>query len=110
MSHRATTAENLFGRALDIPPGPARAEFLAKGCANDTHLRREVESLLSAHAEAGSFLNEEPFDLSSAPHLSGFRIEAKLGEGALGIVFAAHDEKLNRRVAIKVLRSVPDAE
>jgi serine/threonine protein kinase len=38
------------------------------------------------------------------PHLPGFRIESKLGEGSLGVVYAAHDEKLNRRVAVKILR------
>lgn len=42
------------------------------------------------------------------PGLPGFRIERKLGEGSLGVVYAAHDEKLNRRVAVKVLRRGAD--
>ena len=44
------------------------------------------------------------------PHLPGFRIESKLGQGGLGVVYAAHDEKLNRRVAIKILRQRSDAQ
>ena len=44
------------------------------------------------------------------PQLPGFRIDRKLGQGGLGVVYAAHDEKLNRRVAIKVLRRRADAE
>jgi len=44
------------------------------------------------------------------PLLPGFRIERKLGQGGLGVVYAAHDEKLNRRVAIKVLRQRSDAQ
>ncbi len=43
------------------------------------------------------------------PQLAGFGIERKLGEGGLGVVYAARDEKLNRRVAIKVLRLRADA-
>src|SRR5204862_5291495 len=42
--------------------------------------------------------------------LPGFRVERKLGQGALGVVYAAHDEKLNRRVAVKVLRRGTDEQ
>ncbi|MHB8523695.1 MAG: serine/threonine-protein kinase [Limisphaerales bacterium] len=44
------------------------------------------------------------------PRLPGFHIERKLGEGGLGVVYAAHDEKLNRRVVIKVLRRHADEQ
>lgn len=121
MEDRGAEAEALFARALDLTPGSAREQFLARECARDASLRREVESLLCAHDDAKGFLvSEEQTRVATQaqtnnlppkegfPRLPGFRIERALGHGSLGVVYAAHDEKLQRRVAIKVLRREPD--
>ena len=50
---------------------------------------------------------DEPAEPGAAPGvLSRYTLECKLGQGALGSVHAAWDPQLERRVAIKLLRSV----
>ncbi len=101
------TISEILEQALELSPDK-RARFLDLACSSDPSLRSEVQSLLSAHEESAPGVLDRPPLRSSAlipgTMLGDYEIVSHLGEGGMGVVYRARDIRLNRPVAVKVIR------
>ncbi len=107
----------LFDRALDLEPS-AQAVLLDAECADNPQLRAELERMLAADASTHAF-DQGPVALSLddaitdtrddergiGQHLGHWLLEAVLGRGGMGTVYAARrdDRDTHQRAALKRL-------
>lgn len=110
--------KSIFLHAADLNP-TARAAWLDESCGQDSALRLEVESLLRAESSAGDFMRApalegdwvesggEVFASAGGPIRVGrYALLRRIGEGGMGHVFEARQDRPDRRVALKLIRSI----
>lgn len=92
-----------------------RGVFLDEACAGDLMLRHEIDTLLVQERAASPLdspvwipdnLIVQPTSLAAGTCIGVYRIEGILGAGGMGEVYRAHDTKLGRGVALKVLPEI----
>lgn len=102
-----------------------QAEYLHVKCSSNTELFNELNSLLKAYKKSTVFFgnlaqdilgvnldcdeDEDEVDLNPDPYriintdINHYSILSKIGDGGMGVIYKAKDNKLNRIVALKFL-------
>jgi tetratricopeptide (TPR) repeat protein len=98
-----------FERALDVPQAQ-RGDWLDRELGHSGELRAAVDRLLQ-HSQDDDFLQPPAAATGLAPIAQGpgsrlgpFVLREVIGQGGMGVVHAAEQERPRRRVALKIMR------
>jgi serine/threonine protein kinase len=111
--------ETIYHAALARDP-ETRDSFVLHACGDDLELRSEVESLLKFDDASDKFIETPAIELEAKAiaddenahaeqfllkEIGPYRIESIISRGGMGDVFLAIDTRLERKVAIKLLKA-----
>jgi serine/threonine protein kinase/tetratricopeptide (TPR) repeat protein len=121
MGDPSSRAKSIFLAAIEGQGPEQWPAFLEQACAGDTELRAEVDRLLRARSELGSFHEavrpalfataDEPVRERPGTAVGPYKLLEQIGEGGFGVVFMAEQqEPIRRKVALKVLKPGMDSK
>ncbi|WP_165073773.1 serine/threonine-protein kinase [Paludisphaera rhizosphaerae] len=121
MSRPVPDVKSVFSRAAEIASLDERLAFLDDACEGFPGVRAEVQELLDAFGEAGSFMGapaapgETTLDPPASREGEGtmigpYKLMEQIGEGGMGLVFVAEQHQpVRRKVALKVIKPGMDS-
>ena len=125
MSQSQQAEKSIFLQAIEIGSATERAAYLDQACAGNQQLRAEIDELLQADARSGDLLDAPSavafgsgaspaaaatIDISTGGEAIGtvigqYKLREQIGEGGMGIVYVADQERpVRRRVALKLIK------
>ncbi|HZZ81482.1 MAG TPA: protein kinase [Gemmataceae bacterium] len=119
MNDPSNEAKSIFLEAIDKHSPDQWPSFLEQACAGDGALRAEVEKLLRARSEMGSFHEpprpalatvDEPVCERVGTLIGPYKLIQEIGAGGMGAVWMAQQaEPVKRLVALKVIKPGMDS-
>ena len=137
MSEAGPVLKEIFSKALECGSAAERARYLTEACGGNTALRGEVEGLLGALHQAGSFLEAPAVRPAGSEQQAGssqavlrtadcslptvseilgtmigpYKLLQQIGEGGMGTVYMAEQtEPVKRKVALKLIKAGMDSK
>jgi len=121
MSEPCNHAKSIFLAAIEDNAPEQWPAFLEQACGGNVLLRAEVENLLRAQSEMGSFHEvprsspvatvDQPIWEGPGTIIGPYKLLEQIGEGGFGLVFMAEQlEPVRRMVALKVIKPGMDSK